>query len=129
MMSSDMGSLLMAATLGALVSAVVFASLWVCWLRHMQGQLKRIQRLMHNQPIPPARPQPAAAAATATANFPGHMLTKKPEVVAQFKVKDGQQTVSVLESDGKRFLRVDGDLSWKQRLQMLRYLKAEGFMD
>lgn len=124
-MSSDLGSLLMAAVLGALISAVIFASLWVCWLRHMQKQLKQIQRLMHNQPIPPARSIPVENAT----HFAKNVLSQKPELVAQFKVKDGMQTVSVLQSEGKRFLRVDGDLSWKQRLQMLRYLKAEGFMD
>ncbi|PAW79975.1 MAG: hypothetical protein B9S32_01205 [Verrucomicrobia bacterium Tous-C9LFEB] len=124
-MSSDLGSLLMAAVLGALASSVIFATLWVAWLRRMQKQLKQIERLMYNKPIPPARPTPMESAAA----FASNVMTKKPELVAQFKVKDGQQTVSVMESDGKRFLRVDGDLSWKQRLQMLRYLKSEGFMD
>ena len=124
-MSSDLGSLLMAAVLGALASAVIFASLWVAWLQRMQKQLKQIERLMYNKPVAPARPAPVEN----VANFASNVMTKKPELVAQFKVKDGQQTVSVMESDGKRFLRVDGDLSWKQRLQMLRYLKSEGFMD
>lgn len=124
-MSSQLGTLLLAAVIGALSSAVVFASLWLCWLRHMQKQLVRIQRMMCNQPIPPVRQAPVES----PANFSAHMMAKKPELVAQFKVKDGQHTVSVMESDGKRFLRVDGDLSWKQRLQMLRYLKSEGFMD
>ena len=34
----------------------------------------------------------------------------------------------VLESDGKRFIHVDGELSPNERLKMVNYLKSEGFM-
>ena len=50
------------------------------------------------------------------------------ELVAQFKVNQGKQVVSVLESDGKRFIHVDGELSPNERTKMVRYLKSEGFM-
>ncbi|MCE0521426.1 MAG: DUF4231 domain-containing protein [Methylacidiphilales bacterium] len=50
------------------------------------------------------------------------------ELVAQFKVNQGKQVVSVLESDGKRFIHVLGDLSPHERTKMVRYLKSEGFM-
>lgn len=120
-MITELGTYLMIAVVSALASAAFCVTIWVCWLRHVQNQLTRIQRMMYDQPIR----KPVENKATFVANT----VAKKPELVAQFKVKDGQQTVSVLESDGKRFLRVDGDLSWKQRLKMLRYLKAEGFMD
>ena len=50
------------------------------------------------------------------------------ELVAQFKVNQGKQVVSVLESDGKRFIHVDGELSPIERTKMVRYLKSEGFM-
>jgi hypothetical protein len=50
------------------------------------------------------------------------------ELIAQFKVNSGKQVVSVLESDGKRFIHVDGELSPKERTKMVRYLKSEGFM-
>jgi hypothetical protein len=50
------------------------------------------------------------------------------ELVAQFKVNRGKQVVSLLESDGKRFLHVDGKLSAPERAKMVRYLKSEGFM-
>lgn len=123
-MSSVVGTHLLAAVIGGLVASVIFASLWLAWLRRVQGQLKRIERLMMNQPIPAVR-KPVVNEET----FAENIHVSKPELVAQFKVKDGQQTVSVLEADGKRFLRVDGDLSWKQRLKMLRYLKSEGFME
>ena len=50
------------------------------------------------------------------------------ELVAQFKVNHGKQVVSVLESDGKRFIHVLGELSPGERSKMVRYLKSEGFM-
>ena len=50
------------------------------------------------------------------------------ELVAQFKVNHGKQVVSLLESHGKRFLHVDGQLSAPERAKMVRYLKSEGFM-
>jgi len=50
------------------------------------------------------------------------------ELVAQFKVDHGKRIVSLLESDGKRFIHVDGELSAPERARMVRYLKSEGFM-
>ncbi len=50
------------------------------------------------------------------------------ELIAQFKVNQGKQVVSVLESDGKRFIHVVGDLTPNERSKMVRYLKSEGFM-
>jgi hypothetical protein len=50
------------------------------------------------------------------------------ELIAQFKVNQGKQVVSVLESDGKRFIHVAGELSPGERTKMVRYLKSEGFM-
>ncbi len=50
------------------------------------------------------------------------------ELVAQFKVNQGKQVVSILESDGRRFVHIDGDLPASQRARMFRYLKSEGFM-
>ncbi len=50
------------------------------------------------------------------------------ELVAQFKVNHGKQVVSVLESDGKRFIHVDGELTGPERAKMVRYLKSVGFM-
>ena len=58
----------------------------------------------------------------------GSDVTSCGELVAQFKVNYGKQTISVLESDGKRFIHVDGELSGPERARMVRYLKSEGFM-
>jgi hypothetical protein len=50
------------------------------------------------------------------------------ELIAQFKVNQGRQVVSILESDGKRFIHVDGELSAKERAKVIHYLKSEGFV-
>lgn len=50
------------------------------------------------------------------------------ELVAQFKVHHGKRVVSVLESEGKRYIHVDGELTPIERSKMVRYLKSEGFM-
>jgi len=50
------------------------------------------------------------------------------ELIAQFKVNQGKQVVSVMESEGKRFIHVVGELSANERTKMVRYLKSEGFM-
>jgi hypothetical protein len=50
------------------------------------------------------------------------------ELIAQFRVNQGKQVVSVLEADGKRFIHVVGELSLTERTKMVRYLKSEGFM-
>jgi hypothetical protein len=50
------------------------------------------------------------------------------ELVAQFKVHQGKRVVSVLESDGKRYIHVDGELTPIERTKMARYLKSEGFL-
>jgi len=58
----------------------------------------------------------------------GHDAASFGELVAQFKVNHGKQVVSVLESDGRRFIHVDGELTSLERAKMVRYLKSEGFM-
>ena len=58
----------------------------------------------------------------------GHDAIACGELIAQFKVNQGKQVVSVLESDGKRFIHVVGELSPVERTKMVRYLKSEGFM-
>ena len=48
------------------------------------------------------------------------------ELVA--RVHHGRHVVSVLESDGKRFIHVTGELSQNERNKVVHYLKSEGFM-
>jgi hypothetical protein len=48
------------------------------------------------------------------------------ELVA--RVNHGRHVVSVLESDGKRFIHVTGELSAVERTKVVHYLKSEGFM-
>ena len=58
----------------------------------------------------------------------GHDIEAHGELIAQFKVNSGKQVVSILESEGKRFIHVDGELSPKERAKMIHYLKSEGFV-
>ncbi len=58
----------------------------------------------------------------------GNDATMHGELIAQFKVNQGKQVVSVLESEGKRFIHVDGELSARERAKMIHYLKSEGFV-
>ena len=50
------------------------------------------------------------------------------ELIAQLKVNQGKQVVSILESEGKRFIHVDGELSARERVKVIHYLKSEGFV-
>ncbi|MCE0482675.1 MAG: hypothetical protein LV479_00370 [Methylacidiphilales bacterium] len=58
----------------------------------------------------------------------GPEMAASGEVVAQFRVNQGKQVVSVLESCGRRFIHIDGDLPPQERAKMIRYLKSEGFV-
>ena len=58
----------------------------------------------------------------------GSRASVEGELVAQFKINKGKQVVSVLESEGKRFIHVDGEISSREKANMVRYLKLEGFM-
>jgi hypothetical protein len=48
------------------------------------------------------------------------------ELVA--RVHHGRHVVSVLESEGRRFIHVSGELSPGERSKVVHYLKSEGFM-
>jgi hypothetical protein len=107
--------LLLTVAASALASFAVFV---VCfwWFRREQ---QRVQRRMLHTVIHAARQ--ADEPVITPAAIPG-------ELVAQFKVRQGKQVVSVFEADGRRFIHVDGELSGAERARMVRYLKSEGFM-
>jgi hypothetical protein len=102
------------------VAVAVFASLAVCfyWFRREQRRWKK--ELL--RAITEAGRDPEELFLT------GRDAITYGELIAQFKVNQGKQVVSVLESDGKRFIHVVGDLSPNERTKMVRYLKSEGFM-
>jgi len=104
----------------AVAAFVSLAIVTVCfsWFRREQRRLqKRVLKAMTD-----AGRNPEELILT------GRDATAYGELVAQFKVNRGKQVVSVLESDGKRFIHVAGELSPNERTKMVRYLKSEGFM-
>ena len=115
------GSLILFLALTVAVAAFVsLAIVTVCfsWFRREQRRLqKRVLKAMTD-----AGRNPEELILT------GRDATAYGELVAQFKVNCGKQVVSVLESDGKRFIHVAGELSPNERTKMVRYLKSEGFM-
>ena len=108
----------------ALVSAVaVGSSLAVfiacfCWFRREQNRLKR--EILNS--IATAGREPEGIFLT------GNDASIHGELIAQFKVNQGKQVVSILESEGKRFIHVDGELSARERAKVIHYLKSEGFV-
>jgi hypothetical protein len=113
----DLLFLVVTATVAASVSLGILAAFF-CWFR-------REQRRLHKKIL--------NAVATASRDpddlfLTGRNASAHGELVAQFKVNHGKQVVSLLESDGKRFLHVNGPLSAPERARMVRYLKSEGFM-
>ncbi len=105
----------------AVAAAASFAVFFGCfyWFRREQRRLQR--RILNTI---------AQAARGTDENLfvSGHDAASCGELVAQFKVNQGRQVVSVLESDGRRFIHVDGELTAPEREKMVRYLKSEGFM-
>ena len=109
--------LLLTIAVAAVASLAVFVACFL-WFRREQ---KRWQKKMLRA-IADANRNPEEIFLT------GHEAMTYGELIAQFKVNQGKQVVSVLESDGKRYIHVAGDLSPLERTKMVRYLKSEGFV-
>jgi hypothetical protein len=115
--ADDMLFLALTAAVAAGSALMVFIACFY-WFRHEQRRLqKKILQTI------------AKSGRTSDEIFlTGRDMTTCGELVAQFKVNHGKQVISVLESDGVRFIHVDGELSGAERARMVRYLKSEGFM-
>jgi len=115
--TDDMLFLIALATVAMAVFLVVFVGCFY-WFRREQRRLQK--RIL--QAIARAGSDPDEFF------FTGADAAAYGELVARFKVNRGKQVVSLLESDGKRFIHVDGELSAPERARMIHYLKSEGFM-
>jgi len=103
----------------ALVSAISSLSVFMaCYLWYSRRQRRLQRRLMR--------------AITATGRRPEDLILTGSETMAcgelVARVNHGRHVVSVLESDGKRFIHVSGELSANERSKVVHYLKSEGFM-
>ncbi len=113
----DVLFLLITIAVAAIVSLTVFAACFH-WFRREQSRLRK--KILNDVTGNECNPD--------SLFLTGRDAALHGELVAQFKVNQGKQVVSLLESDGKRFLHVDGKLSAPERAKMVRYLKSEGFM-
>jgi hypothetical protein len=111
--------LLLAMTVGvaALTSLAICAACFYWFRRDQRRWQKRVLRAVTDADHAPEDPF-----------LTGRDAMAYGELIAQFKVNHGKQVVSVLESEGKRFIHVVGELSPTERSKMVRYLKSEGFM-
>jgi len=108
-------ALIVAVAVGASLSGFIAC---FCWFRREQNRFKK--EILKS--IAAANCEPEGIFLT------GSEAEAHGELIAQFKVNYGKQTVSILESEGKRFIHVDGELSPKERAKMIHYLKSEGFV-
>jgi hypothetical protein len=114
----DILFLALTAAVAALAALGVFA---VCFRYWFRGEQRRMQKRILNA-IKEAGRDPEDVILT------GRDTESFGELIAQFKVNQGKQVISVLESDGRRFIHVVGDLTPNARTKVVRYLKSEGFM-
>jgi hypothetical protein len=115
--ANDIPILALTIAVAACASLAVFAACFYWFRREQRQWQKKILKAISD-----ADRDPEALFLT------GRDAMAYGELVAQFKVNHGKQVVSVLESDGKRFIHVVGELSPHERTKMVRYLKSEGFM-
>jgi protein-disulfide isomerase len=113
--SGDLLFFCLTAVVAASTSLAVFAACFY-WFRSEQ---KRMQKRI-------------IKAITAAGRRPEDMILTGSDtmVVGELvaRVNHGRLVVSVLESDGKRFIHVNGELSPGERSKVVHYLKSEGFM-
>ena len=115
--ADDILFLALTVAVAACVSLAVFAACFHWFRREQRRWQKKVLRAMADSSRDPEE-----------LFLTGRDAIAYGELIAQFKVNQGKQVVSVLESDGRRFIHVVGDLSPGERTKMVRYLKSEGFM-
>jgi hypothetical protein len=112
---SDFLFIVATALVSAISSLAVFTA---CYLWYSRRQRRLQRRFMR--------------AITATGRRPEDLILTGSETMAcgelVARVNHGRHVVSVLESDGKRFIHVSGELSANERTKVVHYLKSEGFM-
>lgn len=112
---SDVIFVIVTAVVSAMSSLSVFTA---CYLWYSRKKRRVQRRLMR--------------AITATGRRPEDLILTGNDTMAcgelVARVNHGRHVVSVLESDGKRFIHVNGELSANERTKVVHYLKSEGFM-
>ena len=111
----DLSFVLFTAIVSAATSLAVFG---VCFYLFRRDQRRMQRRIL--KAISDAGRRPEDLILT------GNETMACGELVA--RVNHGRHVVSVLESEGKRFIHVNGELSPGERSKVVHYLKSEGFM-
>ena len=112
---SDFFFIVVTAVVSATSSLAVFTA---CYLWYSRQQRRVQRRLMRAITASGRRPEDLI--------LTGNDTMACGELVA--RVNHGRHVVSVLESEGKRFIHVSGELSPGERSKVVHYLKSEGFM-
>jgi hypothetical protein len=113
--SSDLFFIVVTAVVSASVSLAVFGG---CFYWFSRAQRRAQRRLIKAIATAGRRPEDLI--------LTGNDTMACGELVA--RVTHGRHVVSVLESDGKRFIHVNGELSPLERNKVVHYLRSEGFM-
>jgi hypothetical protein len=118
-------SLILFAVIGAsaLTTLTVFIALIFPWLHSIHRQIGHIQELLLY------RDRDAEQPAVGIPELTNRDEDEGATPVAQFQLKASGRTISVVESGGKRFMKIDGLVTRRERDQLIRYLRSEGFLD
>ena len=113
--SGDYLFILITAAVSASASLAVFTACFFWFQRKQRSAQRRLLK-----------------AITATGRRPEDLILTGSDTMAcgelVARVNHGRLVVSVLESEGKRFIHVNGEISAVERSKVVHYLKSEGFM-
>jgi hypothetical protein len=126
-MISSVVMVLAVGSVAGIITTILFFSLFFPWMRNLQHQIDHLQETLlyaENRNIPQPKPVPPQLMDRTTPP-----LEEQVEIIAQFQVKRSGETISIVESGGHRYVRMDSEIPRREREQLLRYLKNEGFVD
>ncbi len=101
---------------GVFSSLLTCAVIYIFWLRKVLRNLLRFQKALQQ-----------AYAIRLQARY---LETPPPKdnLIARMDLKSGPGTISVYDAGGKNVVKIDGSASPKEKEQLLKYLKSEGFL-
>ncbi len=120
-MSHNLQFILMLASCAG-VAIVAIIALVLPWLKSLQRQIAHLREMVLLSRLHDL---------TALQNLHSHLLENKgpANAVPLVQLTAIGKNVSVMESEGKRFLKVEGEISDHERHRLVQYLQSEGFLD
>ncbi|MFQ3671953.1 MAG: hypothetical protein SNJ84_10915 [Verrucomicrobiia bacterium] len=101
---------------GVFSSLLTCAVVYIVWLRKVLRNLLRFQNALQQ-----------AWAIRLQARYL-ETAPPKDNLIARIDLKSGPGTISVYDAGGKNIVKIDGSASAKEKEQLLKYLKSEGFL-